>query len=68
MRNNCKGAKYTRSKRHVILIYYESFTSKNEAMSKEYAFKQFSRKQKEQLLYERGVDLCGSKRASVMKI
>ncbi|KAA0543742.1 GIY-YIG nuclease family protein [Bacillus sp. BGMRC 2118] len=67
MHNNGKGAKYTRSRTPVNLIYHEVYELKNEAMSKEYAFKQLSRKQKESFLCERGVDLCGSKKASVMK-
>ena len=45
--NEGKGAKYTRARKPVRCIYYESFESKEEAMRAEYAFKQLSRKQKE---------------------
>ena len=40
------GAKYTRSKRPVKLVYYEGFETKEEAMRREYAIKQLTRKQK----------------------
>jgi len=45
--NEGKGAKYTRARRPVRCIYNELFESKEEAMKAEYAFKQLSRKQKE---------------------
>lgn len=48
--NSGKGAKYTRSRGPVRLIYHEEFETKEEAMSREYAIKQLTRKQKEQLL------------------
>ena len=41
------GAKYTRSKRPVKLVYYET---KEEAMRREYAIKQLTRKQKLNLM------------------
>ena len=40
------GAKYTRSRRPVELVYYETFDTKEEAMSREYAIKKMSRKEK----------------------
>ena len=43
------GAKYTRSKRPVKLVYYEGFETK-EAMRREYAIKQLTRKQKLNLM------------------
>ncbi|WP_062350061.1 GIY-YIG nuclease family protein [Bacillus kwashiorkori] len=48
--NNGKGAKYTRSKTPVKLIYSEVFPTKSEAMRAEYQFKQLTRKKKEQFL------------------
>ena len=48
--NDGKGAKYTKARRPVELVYYEEFESKEEAMKREYAIKQLSRKQKERLL------------------
>ena len=48
--NEGKGAKYTKSRRPVELVYYEGFSTKQEAMSREFHLKQLSRKEKEQLL------------------
>ena len=47
--NEGKGAKYTKPRRPVELVYYEAFECKEEAMKREYAIKQLSRKQKEEL-------------------
>lgn len=44
--NSGKGAKYTRARVPVKCIYYETFETKHEAMSAEYAFKQLSRAKK----------------------
>lgn len=46
------GAKYTKTKRPVELIYYEGFLSKREAMQREYQIKQMSRLQKLKLIYQ----------------
>ena len=40
------GAKYTKTKRPVILVYYEGYKTREEAMSREYAIKQLTRQQK----------------------
>ena len=40
------GAKYTRAKRPVELVYYEGYATKEEAMSREYAIKQLTKKEK----------------------
>lgn len=40
------GAKYTRNRRPVKLVYSESLESRSEAQSREYAIKQLSRPQK----------------------
>ena len=45
-----KGAKYTKSRRPVTLVYQESFDTKEEAMRREYAIKRFSRKKKMELI------------------
>ncbi|MBF4502306.1 GIY-YIG nuclease family protein [Savagea sp. SN6] len=50
--NEGKGAKYTRGRRPVQCIYSERFKTKTEAMRAEYAFKQKTRKQKEQYIKE----------------
>ena len=47
--NEGKGAKYTKSRRPVTLVYQESFDTKEEAMRREYAIKRFSRKKKMEL-------------------
>lgn len=44
--NSGKGAKYTRNRRPVELVYVEEYADKREAMRAEYAFKQLSRQQK----------------------
>ena len=44
------GAKYTRAKRPVELVYYEGYATKEEAMSREYAIKQMTRKEKLELM------------------
>lgn len=48
--NAGKGAKYTKSRRPVELVYYEEFQTREEAMKREYAIKQLSRKEKEALI------------------
>ena len=40
------GAKYTKTKRPVTLVYYEGYATKEEAMSREYAIKQLTRAKK----------------------
>lgn len=47
-----KGAKYTRTRLPVELVYYEAFASKEEAMSREWHIKQLSRKDKLRLIQE----------------
>ena len=48
--NEGKGAKYTKERRPVSLVYFESFQTKSEALKREYAIKQFSRKKKLELI------------------
>ena len=45
------GAKYTRSRRPVELIYYEEFATKREAMSREARIKRMSRQEKLSLIH-----------------
>ena len=47
--NSGKGAKYTRSRLPVRLIYFEEFDTKEEAMSREWHLKQLSHTQKKKL-------------------
>lgn len=48
--NSGKGAKYTKSRRPVELVYYEAFYTKQEAMAREYAIKQMSVNAKRELI------------------
>lgn len=50
MHNEKKGAKYTKSRTPVTLVYYETFDTKSEALKREYEIKQLSRKEKEDLI------------------
>lgn len=48
--NSGRGAKYTKPRRPVRLVWYETFETKEEAMSREVKVKQLSRKQKDELV------------------
>lgn len=50
--NDGKGAKYTKIRRPVKLVYHEIFDNKSDALKREYALKQLSRKQKLALIKE----------------
>jgi putative endonuclease len=50
--NNGTGAKYTRARRPVNLLYYEEYETKSDALKAEYRFKQLNRKQKEEYIRE----------------
>ncbi|WP_462332975.1 GIY-YIG nuclease family protein [Schwartzia sp. (in: firmicutes)] len=54
--NAGKGAKYTRTRRPVELVYCEKYETKEEAMSRECAIKKLTRVQKEALIVS-GSDL-----------
>ena len=53
--NSGKGAKYTRARLPVELVYTEEFEDKIEAQKREYAIKQLTRAEKESLI-ESSVD------------
>lgn len=55
--NEGKGAKYTKGRGPVKLVYIEEFETKEEAMSREYAIKQMSRKEKEKLIKWKRADI-----------
>jgi len=61
MHNDGKGAKYTRGRRPVKVIYYEEYQSKTEAMRAEYYFKKLSRKNKEAYMKEAEQSTCNNK-------
>ena len=48
--NAGRGAKYTRSRRPVRLVYQEAFATKEEAMRREWELKQLTRAQKKRLI------------------
>lgn len=48
--NAGKGAKYTKSRRPVTLVYYETYQTKEEAMKRECAIKKMKRKEKLKLV------------------
>ncbi|GKU85035.1 GIY-YIG nuclease family protein [Niallia sp. NCCP-28] len=48
--NSGKGAKYTRGRLPVCLVYWKDYSTKSEALKAEYAFKQWSRSKKERFL------------------
>ena len=48
--NNGDGAKYTRGRRPVELVYVESFDTQSAAMQREHAVKQLRRPTKERLV------------------
>ena len=50
LHNAGRGAKYTRSRLPVKLVYWESCATKKEAMSREWQIKQMNRKEKERLI------------------
>lgn len=52
--NKGKGAKYTKGRLPVKLIYSEVFSTKGEALKREYALKKLTRKAKEELLNSQG--------------
>lgn len=48
--NTSKGAKYTRNRRPVTLVYKEGFDDKSSALKREYQIKKLSRKEKLRLI------------------
>ncbi|MED4455592.1 GIY-YIG nuclease family protein [Metabacillus fastidiosus] len=52
--NAGKGAKYTRARKPVKLLYNERFETKSEALKMEYSFKKLSRIEKEEYIRKNG--------------
>lgn len=48
--SNGKGAKYTKARLPIELVYFEEYENKIEAMKREYAIKQLKRKEKLMLI------------------
>ncbi|MGN0292030.1 MAG: GIY-YIG nuclease family protein [Lachnospiraceae bacterium] len=55
--NEKRGAKYTRSRTPVKLVYYEIFETKSEALKREAAIKKLDRRQKEALIENQNRDI-----------
>ena len=51
--NEGKGAKYTRARRPVVLVYQEQFATKEEAMRREWEIKHMTRDEKMQMIHTR---------------
>ncbi|CAJ1177625.1 UPF0213 protein [Companilactobacillus crustorum] len=54
--NSGKGAKYTKTRRPVKLMYTEELADKSAALKREIAIKKLSRQQKEALLENQGIN------------
>ena len=52
--NNGTGAKYTKSRRPVELVYFEEYENRHEALSREWHIKRLRRKEKLLLLEKAG--------------
>lgn len=50
--NHGTGSKYTKTRRPVVLVYYEESETKQQAMSREWHIKRLTRKQKVELIRE----------------
>ncbi len=48
-----KGAKYTRGRLPVTLVYFESFDTKGEALKREYSLKKLTREKKLNLINQK---------------
>lgn len=59
MHNEKKGAKYTRSRTPVTLVYQETSETKSYAMQREAAIKRLSRKEKEKLIQSQKKNIEG---------
>ena len=55
--HNCgHGAKYTRSRLPVEMVYYEEYEDKGEALRRECRIKKMTRKEKMMLINQKGID------------
>ena len=64
--NEGRGAKYTRGRRPVELVYFEEFATKQEAMQREAAIKRLTRQEKEKLVESRGMKAVSQETANYM--
>ena len=50
--NEGKGAKYTKGRGPVVLVYHETFATKEGAMQREYVIKHMTKSEKEKLIHK----------------
>lgn len=55
LHNKGVASKYTSRKRPVRLIYSEEYSTRSEAMKREYQIKQLTRKEKEELVFSKKI-------------
>lgn len=56
LHNSGNGAKYTRGRGPVKLVYFEEFQDKREAQSREYYIKKMTKKQKLELIKHKKIE------------
>lgn len=61
LHNEGKGAKYTRGRGPVKLVFSKKYATKSEALKAEYAFKQLNRSGKQQYIREQGQYVAAEK-------
>lgn len=54
--NAGKGAKYTKTRLPVELVYYEEYEEKGEALSREFSIKKLKKTTKEKLILKQHID------------
>ena len=61
LHNEGKGAKYTRGRGPIKLVFSKKYATKSEALKAEYAFKQLKRNEKQQYIREQGQYVAAEK-------
>nr|WP_295970538.1 GIY-YIG nuclease family protein [uncultured Bacillus sp.] len=61
LHNEGKGAKYTRGRGPVKLVFSKKYSTKSEALKAEYAFKQLDRNKKQQYIKGQGLYVAAEK-------
>jgi len=55
---SARGAKYTRTRRPVEMVYYKSYENQSKAQKAEYAFKKLTRKEKKLKMEREATGYC----------
>lgn len=61
--NSGRGARYTKSRRPVTLVFVQAFRSQGAALTREYQIKQLTRAEKESLILRKGLSARAGRRA-----